>query len=129
MAKTTSEIIAENQARRKDIEAVIASRNAIHQRQMAEVGEKNAQRTEAVLNGTSDKLVKTEESVKVDSFLEISASPVFCAVGGFLLGCLVAFIIFKRKIKKMKYTYEMRLEETRASLDRMLVIASKNNSN
>lgn len=128
MAKTTSEIIAENKAKRAEAEKISASLDAIHQRQMAEVGEKNAQRTEAVLNGTSDKLVKTEETVNMDSFLEISASPVICAAGGFILGCLVAFVFFRRKIKKIKYTYDTRLEEARASLDRMLVIASKNNS-
>lgn len=55
MAKTTSQIIAENKKKRAEEAAIEASRNAIHQRQMAEVGAKSAAKTAAVLNAAGIK--------------------------------------------------------------------------
>lgn len=49
MAKTTSQILAENKLRRAEEAAIAASRNAIHEKQMAEVEEKNKAKTIAVL--------------------------------------------------------------------------------
>lgn len=49
MAKTTSQILAENKLRRAEEAAIAASRNAIHEKQMAEVEEKNKARTAAIL--------------------------------------------------------------------------------
>lgn len=127
MAKKTSEIVAENMKKQQEVQVIVDAMRERDEKDAAQIAINKA-RTEAVLNGTSDKLVKTEETINMDSFLEISASPVICAAGGFILGCLVAFAFFERKIKKIKHTYDTRLEEARASLDRMLVIASKNNS-
>ena len=58
MAKTTSQILAENKVKREEAAAITASRNAIHQQQMAGVAEKSAAKTAAVLSkalsGTTD---------------------------------------------------------------------------
>lgn len=66
MAKTTSQIIAENKIKRAEAAAIAASRDKIHQQQMAGVAEKNAARTLAVLtkaiSGTSDPGKKAELS-------------------------------------------------------------------
>ena len=62
MAKTTSQIIAENRERNQQIQQVIDSRNAIHQQQMAEVAEKSAATTKAVLeNAGYTDVAKTVE--------------------------------------------------------------------
>lgn len=64
MAKTTSQIIAENKIKRAEAAAIAASRDKIHQQQMAGVAEKSAAKTLAVLNkaisGTSDSAKKSE---------------------------------------------------------------------
>lgn len=128
MAKTTSEIIAENQIKQKEIEAVTASRDAIHQKQMAEIGEQSAARTQAVLDGTSDKLVKNSESTAMTSTVSYAAivkSPLIVGLGGFFLGALVMCVYFKIKMKRVKADYETRINEARSALDRMLKIASK----
>ena len=58
MAKTTSQIIAENKRKRAEEAAIEASRGAIHQKQMASVADKATARTQAVLQkalaGTAD---------------------------------------------------------------------------
>ena len=66
MAKTTSQIIAENKIKRAEAAAIAASRDKIHQQQMAGVAEKAAAKTLAVLNkaisGTADPTKKSELS-------------------------------------------------------------------
>lgn len=49
MAKTTSQIIAENRIKRAEADAIEASRNAIHNQQMAAIAETSAAKTKAVL--------------------------------------------------------------------------------
>ena len=68
MAKTTSQIIAENKIKRGAADAAEASRNKIHQKQMAEVGAKSAARTAAVLNkaGIKTKTNPNTYEVSVD---------------------------------------------------------------
>lgn len=68
MAKTTSQIIAENKIKRSAADASEASRNKIHQKQMAEVGAKSAARTAAVLNkaGIKTKTNPNTYEVSVD---------------------------------------------------------------
>lgn len=66
MAKTTSQIIAENKIKRAEAAAIAASRDKIHQQQMAGVAEESAAKTFAVLNkaisGTTDSTKKSELS-------------------------------------------------------------------
>lgn len=66
MAKTTSQIIAENKIKRAEAAAIAASRDKIHQQQMAGVAEESAAKTLAVLNkaisGTTDSTKKSELS-------------------------------------------------------------------
>lgn len=66
MAKTTSQIIAENKIKRAEAAAIAASRDKIHQKQMAGVAEESAAQTLAVLNkaisGTTDSTKKSELS-------------------------------------------------------------------
>lgn len=66
MAKTTSQIIAENKIKRAEAAAIAASRDKIHQQQMAGVAEKSTAKTLAVLtkaiSGTSDPKKKSELS-------------------------------------------------------------------
>ena len=50
---------------------------------------------------------------------------IFFSSLGFILGALVAFIVFKRKLRAIKAEYEVRIDEARTSIDRMLKIASK----
>ena len=125
MAKTTDEIIAENKARRAEEAEISAARDAIHEAQMKEVGDMNAARTEAVLNGTSEKLVKTQEIVSVSAYENLASSPILLVGFGFLFGAIVAIVFFNVKIKQIKKEYETRLNEARSSLDRMLKIATK----
>lgn len=49
----------------------------------------------------------------------------FSGVTGFLLGVLVAFAFFRIKAKAIKKEYEARISEARASLDRLLLLASQ----
>lgn len=65
MAKTTSQIVAENKKKRAEEAAIDASRNAIHQRQMAEVGAKSAAKTAAVLNAAGIKTKTNPETFEV----------------------------------------------------------------
>lgn len=125
MAKTTSQIISENRIKRAEEAVIDASRNAIHQQQMAEVGEMNADRTQAVLDGTSEKLVKNIETTETLSFPDVVSSPLVHGIGSFFLGALIVFVYFKIKIKRIKADYEIRINEARSSLDRMLKIATK----
>lgn len=127
MAKTTSEIIAENQKKRAETDALSEQLNKIHDRQMAEIPD-SAAKTQAVLDGTSDKLVKNQETISISKFEDIkdlASSPVFFLSGGFLLGVIVAAIFFSVKIKRIKKDCETRLNEARSALDRMLKIAAK----
>lgn len=66
MAKTTSQIIAENKIKRAEAAAIAVSRDKIHQQQMAGVAEKSTAKTLAVLtkaiSGTSDAKKKSELS-------------------------------------------------------------------
>lgn len=66
MAKTTSQIIAENKIKRAEAAAISASRDKINQQQMAGVAEKSTAKTLAVLtkaiSGTSDPKKKSELS-------------------------------------------------------------------
>ena len=100
-------------------------REAIYERQMAEVGAKNAARTAAVLNGTSDKLVKNQETVVVE--LDESPAPsavMYCAFG-FVFGILIASVFFFIKLKKVRKECNIRVDEARAAMDRMLKVAAR----
>ena len=66
MAKTTSQIIAENKKKRAEEAAIDASRNAIHQRQMAEVGAKSAAKTAAVLKNAGIKTTTNPNTYEVN---------------------------------------------------------------
>lgn len=113
MAKTTSQIIAENKIKRAEAAAIAASRDEIHQQQMAELEAKRKEK-------------ETEETAALQ--LQSQAYIEIGLIGGgfgFILGALVMALFFKRKIKNLKKNYETRLDEARASLDRMIVVASK----
>lgn len=119
MAKTTSEIQAENKQRNDDIQEVIDTRNAINQKQLEGISEESAAKTQAILDQAYSS--KNTESEPITFNYSQFA---FCIIG-MIIGLLVASVFFKIKIKKIKQECETRVNEARAALDRMLVIASK----
>lgn len=127
MAKTTSEIVAENMERLKEEQEI--------EKMLQEIQEKNedtfieaAAKTQAVLDGTSDKLVKNTETTATTetvSIADIASSPLLFGISGFFLGALVVFVFFKSKIQRIRKECETRVDEARAALDRMISLVSK----
>lgn len=110
MAKTTSEIVAENMKKREEEQKIAESREKIHQQQMAELEEIKKNHT-------------TIESTAQPQYLPIETGLIGGAIG-FLLGFLLAALFFMRKVKSVKKDCASRIEEVRASMDRMLLITS-----
>lgn len=132
MAKTTSEIIAENQKRNEEIQELLEEMDK-YDEEHAEEFATAKEKTEAVLNGTSDKLVKPDNIraedwqsiVSMPTYENIFSYPSAHGIGGFILGVLLTTVIFYIKIKKIKKDSDIRINEARSALDRMLKIASK----
>lgn len=127
MAKTTSEIIAENVKRQK-IEQELADAMIKRDEENADQIAENQARTQAILDGTSDKLVKDAAPATIQDVTvmpPILSYSLLYGVGGFILGCLVMFSFLSIKIKHIQRDCETRIAEARASIDRMLIIASK----
>lgn len=109
MAKSQSEIVAENKAKRAEEAEIQASRDEIHQRQMEEL---------EAITSTSEKPVNETQD------LTYYAVPAAFSVVGFVLGILVTSLFFKKKIRKLKQEYEIRINESRTSLDRIIELAA-----
>lgn len=106
MAKKISEIVAENMKKQQEVQVIVDAMRERDEKDAAQIAINKA-RTEAVLNGTSDKLVKETETVAVQETtlpLNFDPIPMIAGVCGFILGCLVMFVFFKIKIIKVGTT-------------------------
>ena len=76
----------------------------------------NLRKPETTTSTTANSEANRTENIQISLF--------FSSVG-FLLGFLVAFIFFRQKFKAVKAEYEVRIDEARTSIDRMLKIAAQ----
>ena len=136
MAKTTSQIIAENKERNEKIQQVVDYSKSVDEA-MQEIrnnrNEAEQIRQEAIAAGTwGTKKSSSDETIHETAIVSgpmpdnaFTVSSIAYGVGGFFLGALVMFLFFKIKIKRIQKECETRINEARASLDRMLIIASR----
>ena len=71
------------------------------------------------------KKVATTEVVVKEELSHTDYTPFVCTGSGFIIGCIITALFFKSRIKKITKEFEIKIGESRKSLDRIVQMMSQ----